>query len=50
MTENLCVAVESSGSIAVTVILDVPAATPVMLTVEPDTLTVALVVSDELAV
>ena len=37
-------------SLAVTVIVDVPSATPVMLTVDPDTLTVALVLSEELAV
>ena len=37
-------------SLAVTVIVDVPSATPVMLNVDPDTLTVALVLSEELAV
>ena len=50
MTKNIWVAVELLGSVAVTLIVDAPTATPVMLTVEPDTLTVALVVSDELAV
>ena len=36
-------------SLAVTVIVDEPAATPLMLTVDPDTLTVALLVALELA-
>ena len=49
VTAMVCVAV-AAPSLAVTVIVAVPAATPVRLTVEPETLAVALVPSEELAV
>ena len=49
VTEMLCVAVKLP-SLAVTVIVALPAATGVMLTVEPDTLAVALLLSEEEAV
>jgi hypothetical protein len=47
---NSSVADIADGSVAVTVIVAVPTATPVTVTVEPDTATVALPVSEELAV
>ena len=50
VTEIDCVALKLPGSVAVTVIVAEPAATGVMLTLEPDTLTVAFVSSEELAV
>ena len=46
VTEMLCVAVALLGSVAVTVIVALPAATGVMLTVEPDTPAVTFVLSD----
>ena len=50
VTEMVCVALKPSGSEAVTVIVALPAATGVMLTVEPETLAVALLLSEEAAV
>ena len=50
VTAMLWVAVALLGSVAVTVIVALPAATGVMVTVEPDTPTVALALSEELAV
>ena len=50
VTEMLCVAVALLVSEAVTVIVALPAAAGVMLTVEPETLAVALLLSEEEAV
>ena len=50
VTEMVCVALSLLGSVAVTVIVALPAATGLMLTVDPDTLAVALALSEELAV
>ena len=50
VTEMVCVALALLGSVAVTVIVALPAATGVMLTLEPETLAVALLTSEELAV
>ena len=50
VTEMLCVALSLLVSVAVTVIVALPAATGVMLTVAPDALAVALLLSEELAV
>ena len=49
VTAMVCVAVRAP-SLAVTVMVADPAATPVTLTVDPDTVTVAFVLSEELAV
>ena len=49
VTAMVCVALKLP-SLAVTVIVALPAAAPVMLTVDPDTRTVALLIADELAV
>ena len=49
VTAMVCVALKAP-SLAVTVIVADPAATPVMLTVDPDTLAVAFVSSEELVV
>ena len=46
VTEMLCVALKPSGSEAVTVTVADPSATGVMLTLEPDTLAVALLPSE----
>ena len=43
----VCVALALLGSVAVTVIVALPAATGVMLTLEPDTLAVAFPLSEE---
>ena len=50
VTEMVCVALALLGSVAVTVIVALPAATGLMLTLEPETLAVALALSEELAV
>ena len=50
VTKKVCVAVKLPGSVAVTVIVAVPAATAVMLTVVSEVDTVALAVSEEVAV
>ena len=50
VTEMVCVALALLGSEAVTVIVALPAATGVMVTVESETLAVALPTSEELAV
>ena len=50
VTEMVCVALALLGSVAVTVIVALPAATGVILTLEPETLAVALLTSEELAV
>jgi len=50
VTENDCSAERPPGSVAVTRIVAVPAATPATATVRPETLTVATLVLDELAV
>ena len=47
---KVCVTLKLSGSVAVTVIVAVPTATPVSVNVALDMATVALVVSDEVAV
>ena len=49
VTPNLCVAERLPGSRAVTVIVAVPAAAPVTVSVEPDNATVAVAGLDELA-
>ena len=49
VTEMLCVAVKLP-SLAVTVTVALPAAMALILTVEPDTLTAALLLSEEAAV
>ena len=50
VTEMVWVALSLLGSDAVTVIVALPAATGLMLTVEPETLAVAFAPSEELAV
>ena len=50
VTEIVCVALSLLGSVAVTVIVAEPSATGVIVTVDPDTLAVALALSEELAV
>ena len=50
VTAMVCVALEPCPSSAVTVIVAVPPATGVIVTVAPDTPTVALLVAAELAV
>ena len=50
VTEMVWVALALLGSEAVTVTVALPSDTGLMLTVEPDTLAVALALSDELAV
>ncbi len=50
VTSNDCVAERPPGSVAVTVIAALPSATPVTVTVGPETLTVAKLGSDDLAV
>ena len=50
VTEMVCVALALLGSEAVTVIVAEPAATGVMLTLDPETLAVAFAPSEELAV
>ena len=50
VTLNFCVAVALPVSVAVTVISAEPAATAVIVNVDPDRLTVALPVAEELAV
>ena len=45
-----CVAVKPSGSFAVMVIVAVPVATAVIVTVDPETATLATVVLDDVAV
>ena len=50
VTEMVWVALSLLGSEAVTVIVALPAATGLMLTVEPETLAVALALSEEEAV
>ena len=50
VTVNPCVAVALPVSVAVTVIVVDPSATAVIVNVAPDRLTVALVISEELAV
>ena len=50
VTEMVCVALNPSGSEAVTVTVALPWDTGLMVTVEPDTLAVALALSEELAV
>ena len=49
VTAMVCVALKAP-SLAVTVMVAEPAATPLMLTVDPDTLAVAFELSEELAV
>ena len=46
VTEMVCVALSLLGSVAVTVIVALPAATGVMVTVDPDTLAVAFPLSE----
>ena len=50
VTEMVWVALSLLGSVAVTVIVALPAATGVILTLEPETLAVALALSEEEAV
>ena len=50
VTEMVCVALSLLGSVAVTVIVALPAATGVILTLEPETVAVAFVPSEEEAV
>ena len=47
VTEMVCVALNPSGSEAVTVTVALPAATGVMVTLEPETLAVAFAPSEE---
>ena len=50
VTVKVCVALVLLGSVAFTVMVAGPAATGVMVTVAPDTLTVALLTAEEVAV